>query len=236
MAPGDGNGNGRAEIITGAGPGAVFGPHVRAFEYLNDAINPLPGVNFFAYGTPRWGVNVAAGDLDGDGAAEIVTGAGPGAVFGAHIQGWNVDGGAATAISAVNFFAYGTPRYGVNIGCGDLDGDGMDEIVTAPGPSSSFASHVRGWNYDGSAVTPMAGLSFFAWPPAQLRYGAKISSGTDLDGDGRDEIVVGAGPDPSTGTPVRVYQYGDSAVNLRFSLDAFSPEFTHGATVATARF
>ena len=50
-----------------------------------------PGVSFLAYATPRWGVNVAAADLDGDGVDEILTGAGPGAVFGPHVRGWKVE-------------------------------------------------------------------------------------------------------------------------------------------------
>ena len=60
----------------------------------------------------KTGVNVAAGDIDGDGFAEIVTGAGPGAVFGPHVRGWNVDGGAAASIPGLSFFAYGTIKYG----------------------------------------------------------------------------------------------------------------------------
>ncbi len=87
------------EIITGAGPGAVFGPHVRGWNYDGTpGVTPVPGVSYFAYGTPKWGVNVSAGDIDGDGYDEIVTGAGPGAVYGPHVRGWNVDGGTAAAM------------------------------------------------------------------------------------------------------------------------------------------
>src|SRR3990170_1971886 len=75
--------------------------------------------------------------------------AGPGAVFGPHVRGWNVDGGAAAAIPAVSFMAYGTNRWGVVVACGDLDGDGIDEILTAPGPSAQFGADVLGWNFDG---------------------------------------------------------------------------------------
>ena len=238
VTAGDIDGDGYDEIITGAGPGAVFGPHVRAFDYDGvGSVTPVPGASFFAYGTLKWGVNVAAGDIDGDSFDEIVTGAGPGAVFGPHVRGWNVDGGAAQAIGAVSFLAYGTNKYGVNVSCGDVDGDGIDELVTGPGPGSVFGAHLRGWNHDGAAVEPISGINFFAWPYPETRYGARVFAGADLDGDGRDELVVGCGPDPGAGTPVKIYQCEETQVSEWFSLDAFGDQnLTHGTTVVAGRF
>ena len=183
-ACGDIDDDGFDEIITGPGPGAVFGPHVRAFDYDGTpSITPVPGVSFFAYGTRKWGVNVSGGDIDSDGFDEIITGPGPGAVFGPHVRGWNVDGGPATAIPAVSFIAYGTRKFGVRVAYGQLDGDVFDEIVTAPGPSSFFGSHIRGWNYDNDSISALPGCSFFAWPSAEARYGAQVYAGGDLDLD-----------------------------------------------------
>ena len=236
VAAGDIDGDGYDEIITGAGPGAVFGPHVRAWDYDGTpGVTPVPGVSYFAYGTPKWGVNVAAGDIDGDGYDEIVTGPGPGDVYGPHIRGWNVDGGSASAISGVSYLAYGTNKKGAKVTCGDVDGDGIDEIVTSPGPSSFFASHVRGWNYDGAAVSAISGLSFFAWPAEIARYGANVEAGTDLDGDGRADLLVGGGPDPSIGTGVKVFTYDGSQVSEWVAFEAF-PGMTEGCTVAAGGF
>ncbi len=179
---------------------------------------------------------MAAGDIDGDGFDEIVTGAGPGPIYGAHVRGWNVDNGTATSIPGISYFAYNTPRYGVRVSCGDIDGDGVDEIVTAPGPSPAFGAHIRGWNFDGSTLTDIPGVNFFAWPPEEVRYGSSISSGADLDGDGRDELVVGAGPDPAVDTLVKVFTYDGSGVTLWFSLQAFPDGWTHGANVTAGRF
>jgi hypothetical protein len=236
VSAGDIDGDGFDEIVTGAGPGEVFGPHVRGWNYDGGgSVTPMAGVNYFAYGTPRWGVNVSAGDIDGDGYDEIVTGAGPGTVYGPHVRGWNYDNTTIAAITGVSFMAYGTNQYGVRVTCGDVDGDGIDEIVTAPGPGIVFGSHVRGWNFDGGTVTPLDGLSFMAWPYPGYRYGATVFAGADLDGDGRDDIVVGGGPDPEIGTPVRVYRYNGSQTSFWFSLEAYE-EMTHGATVAAGRF
>ena len=201
MAAGSLNGSGD-QIITGAGPGAVFGPHVRGFD--GDGA-PLPGVSFLAYGTNRFGVNVTAGDIDGDGYDEIVTGAGPGAVFGPHVRGWQVDGGmSVSAMNDVSYFAYGTPKWGVNVSCGDIDGDGYDEIVTAPGPGAVYGPHIRGWNYDGNAITPISAISYFAY--GTLKYGANISCG-DIDGDGMAELLTGAGPGAVFGPHVRGWNF-----------------------------
>jgi hypothetical protein len=224
------------EIVTGAGPGAVFGPHVRAFNYDGTpGVTPVPGVSFFAYGTPKWGVNVAAGDIDGDGYDEIITGPGPGAVYGPHVRGWNVDGGPATAIPTVSFLAYGTNKFGVNVSAGDVDGDGIDEIVTGAGPGAVFGPHVRGWNYDGSTVTPLPGYSFFAWHTAPLAHGVNVFAGTDLNDDGRDELVAGRGPAPDADTEVNVFTYDGTSVNLWISLEAY-PGLSQGTNVAAGRF
>jgi len=174
---GDLDGDGTDEIVTGAGPGAVFGPHVRAFRYDGHAVVSVPGVSFFAYGTPKYGVNVACGDVDGDGIDEIVTGAGPGAVFGAHVRGFDVDGGTASAIPGFSFFAYNTPKYGVNVACGDLDGDRRDEVVTAPGPGPAFGARIRGWDYDHGAVSVIPGMDFFAYDHYVYAYGARVAAG-----------------------------------------------------------
>jgi hypothetical protein len=236
VAAGDIDADGFDEIITGAGPGEVFGPHVRAWDYDGTpGVTTVPGVSFFAYGTPKWGVNVSAGDIDGDGFDEIVTGAGPGAVYGPHVRGWNVDGGGAMAIPGVSFLAYGTNKFGVNVSCGDLDGDGIDEIVTGAGPGSVFGAHIRCWNFDGASLAELPGSSFFAWPPESVRYGVNVSSGTDLDNDGRDELIAGSGPDPAAGTAVKVFTYDGTAMNQWFSLDAF-PDLSHGVNVAAGRF
>jgi hypothetical protein len=237
VATGDIDMDGYDEIITGAGPGAVFGPHVRAFDYDgSSAVTAVPGVSFFAYGTRKWGANVTAGDIDGDSFAEIITGPGPGAVFGPHVRGWNVDGGAARPIQAVSFFAYGTKKYGAGVGSGDLDGDGACEIVTAPGPSGLFAAHIRGWNYDGATLSQLNGFSFFAWPSSEIRYGARVFAGADLDQNSRDELVVGPGPDPAAESPLRVFRYDGSQVTGWLSLRAFPGGWTHGASVAAGRF
>src|SRR5206468_2871259 len=69
VAAGDVNHDGRADIITGAGAGG--GPHVKVFSGLD--FTPLQ--SFFAYDAGfSGGVRVAAGDVTGDGFADVITG------------------------------------------------------------------------------------------------------------------------------------------------------------------
>src|SRR5258708_20676858 len=61
-----------AAAVTVVPPGG--GPHVRVFD-----ANGSGGSGFFAYDAGfGGGVNVAVGDVDGDGRGDIITGAGPG--------------------------------------------------------------------------------------------------------------------------------------------------------------
>ena len=232
VAGGDLDGDGMDEIVTGAGPGAVFGPHVRGWNVDGGMASSMAGMSYFAYGTPKWGVNVACGDLDGDGMDEVVTGAGPGAVYGPHVRGWNVDGGAAAAIPEMSFFAYGTLKYGVNVACGDLDGDGVDEIVTGAGPGLVFGTHVRGWSFDGSAVAPLSAVNFMAYDGAA--WGASVACG-DLDGDGIDELLTMPGPDPDWPAHLRAWNVDGESVEMMtlFNEDCYTGlHLDHGGRLA----
>src|SRR5205823_3911789 len=82
VAGGDVDGDGKDDIITGAGAGG--GPHVKVFE--DGTQNVIQ--SFFAY-APNFtgGVRVAAGDVNGDGKADIITGAGGGGS--AHVKAFN---------------------------------------------------------------------------------------------------------------------------------------------------
>jgi hypothetical protein len=120
VAAGDLNGDGKAEIVAGAGAGG--GPQVRVFDLKGNLVS-----QFFAYGaTFKGGVSVAVADIDGDGKAEIITG--PGAGGGPQVRIFSIDGKVK-----YQFFAYGaSTRTGVNVAGGDINNDGAAEIATGP--------------------------------------------------------------------------------------------------------
>jgi len=162
--------DGTVEIVTGTENGG--GPHVRVFNQDGVLINP----GFFAYDTAfRGGVNVAIGDLNGDDVNEIIAGAGVGG--GPHVRVFNKDG----RVINPGFFAYDPAfRGGVNVAAGDVDGDGIDDIVTGPG--SGGGPHVRVFDRDGNMRS-----QFFAFD-ATGTDGIEIAA-ADLDGDGKAEVI-----------------------------------------------
>jgi hypothetical protein len=211
---GDLDGDGREEILTGPGPGNVFGPHVRGWGWSGPGnLMPLPGLSFLAYGTHRFGVNVTCGDIDGDGREEIITGAGPGDVFGPHVRGWDWNGSTVSPIPGVSFLAYGTNRFGVNVSCGDIDGDLIAEIVTGPGPGEMFGSQVRGWNYDGESLSAMPGVNFTAYPDLPAKYGCVVAC-EDVDNDRVCEILTLPGPDPSFPAWLKTWNFDGDELGL----------------------
>ena len=138
--------------------------------------------------------SVAAGDVTGDGVAEIITGAGPGG--GPHVRAFSLAGGVVTEVAS--FYAY-DPAFpgGVSVAAADVTGDGVAEIITGAGPGGG--PHVRAFSLAGGVVTEVA--SFFAYDPA-FPGGVTVAA-ADLTGDGVAEIITGAGP--GGGPHVRVF-------------------------------
>ena len=167
---------------------------------------------------------MAAGDVNGDGAADLIVGAGAGG--GPHVR---VFSGAAlpALVELASFFAY-VPGFtgGVRVAVGDVNRDGRLDIVTGPGPGGG--PHVR--VFSGAALPALVELAgFFAFTPA-FTGGVYVAAG-DVNGDGAAELVVGA--DAGGGPHVRVFsEAGLPALVERASFFAYDPAFTGGVRVA----
>lgn len=134
VAIADVTGDGRRDLLVAAGFGG--GPRLAVFDggSLGTAIPTKPVGDFFVFEPGlRNGVFVTGGDLDGDGAAEVIVGAGPGGgprVF--ALSGRDLLAGTRTQMA--NFFAGNVDdRGGIRVAAKDVTADGKAEILTASG-------------------------------------------------------------------------------------------------------
>lgn len=174
VAIGDVNGDGKGDIVTGAGPGG--GPHVVAW----DSVTGNAITSFFAY-NPSFtgGVQVGAGSFLGNGAAQIVTGPGEGG--GPHVRVFN------NGSVIKEFFAFSASFLGgVYVAAGDVTGDGIADVVTGAGAGGG--PHVK--VFDGVNLNVVR--SFYAYV-ANFAGGVRVAT-ANLDADVNAEIIVGAGP------------------------------------------
>jgi hypothetical protein len=77
----------------------------------------------------------------------------------------------------VSYFAYAGAHYGVFVGAGDADGDGIEEILSMPGPDPEFPPLLRAWNADGGAVTPVGSIDFDPFQELDLTRGGRVDGG-----------------------------------------------------------
>lgn len=169
IAVGDVHGDDAQELITAPKKGG--GPHVRVFDSRGNLIS-----EFFAYGADfHGGVNIAVGDVNNDGVDEIITAPGPGG--GPHIKVFDKSGKMLT-----EFFAYSASfDGGVNVATGDVNNDGIEEIVLAP--YSAYIPQVKVFDFNRRLKS-----SFIAFDRS-MTNGVNISVG-DVNNDQWPEIVA----------------------------------------------
>lgn len=193
------------KLVVATGKG--YSPHVRI---LNENGTEVSG--FYAY-DPSFtgGVDVATGDVDGDGIDEVITGTQSGAPHVRILDKSGVDKG--------GFYAY-SPSFtgGVNVSSIDINGDGIDEILVGAGPTGG--PHVRVLDKNG-----VEKAGFFAYAPS-FTGGVDVASG-DVTGDSAKEIVTTPGPGGSA--HVRIFTSQGVATGAGFS--AYD-NFTGGARVS----
>jgi hypothetical protein len=233
------------DLITGAGHGA--GAHVKVLSGADNFVTEL--FSFFAFNDPnfRSGIYVAAANFNPgtgtgqDNFADIVVSADAGG--GSRVAVYN---GTPVALGTVptvrqDFFAYGATFFGgVRVGTGDINDDGIDDIITGAGDGGG--PHIRVFDGAGMQITnnptdiggPLG--SFFAFDP-NFAGGVFVSSG-DVNGDGQDDIIAGAGAGGGPrvtvfSTSEDVYSDPDNTRIVLLDFFAFPSTFAGGVTVGS---
>jgi hypothetical protein len=209
VAGGDVDRDGIADVIVGRGSGV---PQIRIFSGRTGSVLR----DFVAFDPPLPdGVRVGSTDMNGDGHADILAGAGPGSAPTVRV----FDGADGSPLAG--FEAYFTAfAGGVYVAGADVTGDGLGDIITGAGEGGG--PHVRVW--DGSTFAEYVG--FFAFDPT-FSQGVRVA-GSDLNGDGRAEIVTGAGP----GAPPQVRVFDGASLVALGDFMAYDSSSTNGVYVA----
>lgn len=184
VAAADVNNDGQKEIIVGAGVGSK--PSVRIYRTDGTRIG-----EFFVFpATWKGGVKVASCDLDNDGKAEIIAGAGENSP--PHIRTFTDKG---EQVFTLGFYAFPkTRKGGVNVACGDVDGDGLRDIITGSGIGSNPEVKV----FDRYGVSKDLDITPYA---SRDQGGVSVAVG-NVDGGRASEIITG------------IYRFGRSRIKV----------------------
>ncbi len=196
---GDTNGDGYSDVLVGA-PWYDNGQMDEGVAFLY-----LGGIGFFDsvadaqlegnQGGARFGQSIAgAGDVNGDGYADVIVGAGDynngqglaGAVF-------LYAGGSQPLGLTLGIYSDGkqTSSYGASIsGAGDVNGDGYSDFIVG---ATNYRNGGAAFVYFGRASQLDAAQNVRLESNQQLAYfGASVAGAGDVNGDGYADLIVGA--------------------------------------------
>ena len=157
----------------------------------------------------------AAGDLDGDGFADLAV-ARTGEDFSGGLYVYRGGaGGLATTTTRIDSPDYKPSRLGYSLaGVGDLDGDGYDDLVASEIDASARSGRAHIYRGGPGGIANDRQTTLLSPDPSGLQYGASVAGVGDVDGDGYPDFAV-ASPSVST-TPlqptVHVYRGGPGGI------------------------
>jgi len=179
VATGDVDGDGLSEYIIGRRSGVNM-----RYEILNDA---NAGFSQMMSGGSGWGSGgyttaVAAGDLDGDGLDEVVIGR----RSGVNMR-YEILDDARTGFAQIHSggTGWGSGGYTTSVATGDVDGDGLDEVIIGRHSSVNMRYEILD---DANAGFVQMHSGGAGWGSGG--YTTAVAAG-DVDDDGVDEVVVG---------------------------------------------
>ena len=248
---GDVNGDGYSDVIVGA------------WYYTNGETNEGRAYCYLGSATglsavPAWTAEIdqagagfgssvsTAGDINGDGYADVIVGARNYDNFETDEGGAFIYLGSAMGLSTSPMWTgeadQGTAHYGYSTGtAGDVNGDGYSDIIVgAPYYANGESYEGRVFVYLGSATGPVELPSWKADGSQQnAKLGFAVSTAGDVNGDGYSDVIIGAPYyDNGQAGEGRAFAFAGSASGLSLSpvwtAESNQPNANFGYSVATA--
>jgi hypothetical protein len=202
---GDVNGDGLGDLIIGA---SGADPDGKAYVMFGKANGTAVNLSDVASGIGGFAINGShvtvsdAGDVNGDGLNDLIL---ADLVIGNSDKSYVVFGKADGIAVNLNEVVAGTGGFAINgpnrsvSSAGDVNGDGLADLIIG----NSDKSYVVFGKADGTAVSlsdVVAGIGGFAinGEASGDLSGISVSSAGDINGDGKDDLIIGAvGADPN---------------------------------------
>ena len=115
-------------------------------------------------------------------------------------------------------------RGGVRVATGDVNGDGVLDIIAGSGPKSPAQVRV----FDGVTLQQIGVINPF---DARFKGGVTVAAG-DFDGDGRSDIIVGQGAGKKRDGATTIKVYSGNGLGELHTLTPYGAEYRGGVTVA----
>ncbi|MBK1647125.1 FG-GAP-like repeat-containing protein [Rhabdochromatium marinum] len=211
-ATGDIDGDGHDEIVIGLGP--VEGvPEIPqgTFRVLDDDLTPLAWgqIEWTDYNNQNGETIPAVGDIDGDGRAEIIIGLGAGGQGMLQIFSYQNGALVSSGWAEVDWADYAKLNGETRPAAGDVDGDGVSDLVIGFGRTAGIANGSGGGNFviknhitgiapsiagqPSSLIGSNDQFVSLSWADYGQINGETWPTTGDIDQDGRDDVILGLG-------------------------------------------
>ena len=194
---GDLNGDGFDDLIAGSSSSDHL--LLGSAELGGEPLSLRPETHHYSYSDPVFG---HSGDVDGDGWLDVASSRENDDTLTIY-QGSQDGPGSGQAWYLSDDRLSGWYAQAVDMG-GDMDGDGLSELIVGTGHSDD--TNGGAYLYSGHTDGPGAGSVLLMQDDERSNLGAAVAFGGDLNGDGYDDLAIGA---PSAGQVHLLYGGGD---------------------------